>query len=299
MYYNGNKMLLFFYKKSKEVKTVSTSRYELTREQGSQIVSAARLLYISTARYGGDWESVPHAHRNAELFYVVGGRGQFRIEDELHPVTPDDLVVVNPLVQHTEVSLNANPLEYIVLGIEGLELSVHDAAEERFCIVNFRGGSQSVLPILREMLQEVQAGLPGCDAVCQGLLEVLVVRLMRRTDFSASLAPPQHASKECAAVRRYIDTHFKENLNLDALAELVHVNKFHMAHAFTREYGISPISYLNERRIQESALLLRSTDLSLSRISQMMGFSSPSYFSQSFRRQMGQSPLAYRQSRDK
>ena len=296
MYYTSNKILLLFYKKSKGVTFVSTSRYEMTREKGSQIVSAARLLYISTARYGGDWDSVPHAHRNAELFYVVGGRGQFRIEDELYPVSTDDLVVVNPLVQHTEVSFNANPLEYIVLGIEGLELSVQGTSEERFCIVSFQGGSQSVLPTLREMLQEVQAGLPGFDAVCQGLLEVLVVRLMRRTDFSASLAPPQHTSKECAAVRRYIDSHFKENLNLDTLAEMVHVNKFHMAHAFTKEYGVSPISYLNQRRIQESALLLKSTDMSLSRIAQTMGFSSPSYFSQSFRREMGQSPLAYRQS---
>ncbi|MGN1025464.1 MAG: AraC family transcriptional regulator [Faecousia sp.] len=273
---------------------MSLSHYEVPREVGGKIAGAAKLLYVSTARYGGDWHSTPHSHRHAELFYVVGGVGKFRIEDELYPVAADDLVVVNPLVQHTEVSLNANPLEYIVLGVEGLELSVQDSPEDRFCIVNFRDTSQSVLPLLQGMLQELQSRLPGCDAVCQGLLEVLVVRLMRRTDFSASLAPPQHASRESAAVRRYIDAHFKENLNLDTLAELVHVNKFHMAHAFTREYGVSPISYLNARRIEESAYLLKATDHPLARIAQMMGFSSPSYFSQSFRKAKGISPLEYR-----
>ncbi|MEG0441330.1 MAG: AraC family transcriptional regulator, partial [Oscillospiraceae bacterium] len=37
----------------------------------------AKLLYISTARYGGDWHSMMHSHACTELFYVVGGMGQF------------------------------------------------------------------------------------------------------------------------------------------------------------------------------------------------------------------------------
>lgn len=35
---------------------------------------------------------------------------------------PDDMVIVNPRVQHTELSYQAYPLEYIVLGIEGIEI---------------------------------------------------------------------------------------------------------------------------------------------------------------------------------
>ena len=35
---------------------------------------------------------------------------------------PDDMVIVNPRVQHTELSYQAHPLEYIVLGIEGIEI---------------------------------------------------------------------------------------------------------------------------------------------------------------------------------
>ena len=95
-------------------------------------------------------------------------------------------------------------------------------------------------------------------------------------------------------VRRYIDAHFKENLSLDQLAALAHVNKYYLVHTFTREYGTSPINYLISRRIQESRRLLESTNHSLSQISHMLGFSSPSYFSQVFRKQMGVSPQEYR-----
>ncbi len=277
---------------------MSLSRYDLT-QQTSSARGSAKLLYISTAKYGGDWHSTPHSHRCAELFYVVGGMGRFRIDSELFPVEVDDLVVVNPLVQHTEVSLNANPLEYIVLGVEGLELSVAEEQDDRFCIVSFRGVGEEILFCLRGMLREIELKQPGFESVCQDLLDILMVRLLRRTNYSAALVPPRTASKECAAVRRYIDAHFKENLTLDDLAQVAHVNKFHIAHAFSREYGISPISYLNTRRIEESKRLLLTTDLSLSRISQTLGFSSSSYFSQSFRKREGISPLAFRKRGEK
>ena len=80
------------------------------------------------------------------------------------------------------------------------------------------------------------------------------------------------------------------------LAEEAHMNKFYLSHAFKREYGVSPINYMITRRIEESKYLLAETDLSLSRIAQLLGFSSLSYFSQVFRRSQGISPMDYRQS---
>ena len=74
------------------------------------------------------------------------------------------------------------------------------------------------------------------------------------------------------------------------------MNKFYLSHAFKREYGISPINYMIAKRIEESKYLLAETDLSLSQIAQMLGFSSLSYFSQVFRRTQEVSPKGYRQS---
>ena len=93
--------------------------------------------------------------------------------------------------------------------------------------------------------------------------------------------------------KRFIEN-FSENITLDKLAEITHVNKYYLSHTFQREYNTSPINYLLNRRITESKALLTSTDFSLTQISEQMGFSSPAYFSQSFRRFTGQSPLEYR-----
>lgn len=54
------------------------------------------------------------------------------------------------------------------------------------------------------------------------------------------------------------------------------------------------MSYLSHRRIEESKYLLGNTGHSLAQISELMGFSSPSYFSQCFRKAEGISPNEYR-----
>lgn len=261
-----------------------------------------KLLYVSTAKYGGDWHSTLHTHACTEIFYVVGGSGKFNIEGKLLPVTTDDMVIVNPNVEHTEVSYNQRPLEYIVLGVEGLEYSAGEDADERWFMTNLQNAREALLHALREMLREIEFKAVGYELICQDLLEVLILRLMRHAGLQFLPTKTEHRkpgrkpSKECAAVRHYIDNHFKENINLDMLSELVHVNKYYMVHSFTKEYGISPINYLISRRIEESKYLLSDTDHSLSQISHMLGFSSPSYFSQSFRRLEGISPMEFRRS---
>lgn len=185
-----------------------------------------------------------------------------------------------------------SPLEYIVLGVEGLETL---GGVDGHMMLHLHSGWRELLNCLELMLQEAREGLSGYEGVCRRLLEVVLVRLERQDLLSLSGEPDgSRPSRECALVRRYIDNHFKENLRLDQLAQLAHVNKYHLAHAFRREFGTSPISYLISQRVAESRFLLRETDHTLSLIAQMLGFSSPSYFSQCFRRVEGISPIEYR-----
>lgn len=274
---------------------MSNRRYELTLSGSMDIRKTAKLLYVSSAKYGGDWHSIPHTHHYAELFYIVAGDGQFRLEDKLCPVKANQLVVVNPNVVHTEVSYEAHPLEYIVLGIEGLELSMTSEQQDRYQILDYRG-SGDVLTCLRNIMLETQSAQPGYETICQAYMEILILRLMRSASFSVSTPLPP-ASHQCAAIRHYIDTHYKEPLSLEDLARETHINKFYLAHAFKNEYGMSPINYMISRRIGESRYLLQETNMSMSQIARVLGFSSASYFSQSFRRAEGISPIEYRKKK--
>ena len=97
---------------------MSTTLYELGLEP--EALRSSRLQYISFARFGADWHNTLHTHACTEIFYCVSGVGRFILKNGEHPVGSDDLVIVEANLEHTEDSVPSNPLEYIVLGIDGL-----------------------------------------------------------------------------------------------------------------------------------------------------------------------------------
>ena len=251
-----------------------------------------RLSYIVKDQFSTEWNSELHTHSCAELFFILDGHGYFRTLYEEFPISVQDLLIVNANVPHTEISSMKSPLQYIVLGIVGLEAA---SSEEGYAMLHIYNGWTELNSCVDLMLQESSKTLPGHEDVCRCLLEVVLIQLGRQQDLSFSgEAPGPRASKECEFIRRYIDNHFKEDLTLDHLAKLAHLNKYYLSHSFRREFGTSPINYLISRRVDESRFLLQKTDHPLSLIAEILGFSSLSYFSQCFRRVEGISPTEYR-----
>ena len=132
------------------------------------------LRSVASAKYGGDWYSIPHAHTYTELFYIVGGDGQFQINDMIFPVQPNQLVVVNPNILHTEVSYEDHPLEYIVLGIEGLELTTPGDEDSRHGIYSFPERN-AVLNCMRSILQEMQDRKQEYETICLAYMDIITV----------------------------------------------------------------------------------------------------------------------------
>ncbi len=278
---------------------MSLSRYDLPAGSAIRMHGEASLLYISTAKYGPDWHSILHAHGFTELFYVLGGKGQFQVRDSCFSVAEGDLVLVEPNTEHTETSVEETPLEYIVLGIDGILLPPDPSCELPYRLLRLRGGSPEILNQLRMILRETGQQAPGYELVCQSLLNVLLVQIARQIGFAADGTVPRTGSRDSTAARRYIDLHYRENLTLDTIAQAVHISKYHLAHIFSREYGVSPIHYMQQLRLQECRELLRTTDFSVAQIARMTGFSSPSYFSQRFGKAEGMTPAQYRHQYNK
>lgn len=271
---------------------MSNNRYQLKQKSGSR--DSNNLLYVSSSQYGADWHSALHTHACTELFYCVCGIGEFRADGTKFPVGSDDLVIINPNVEHTEISFPSNPLEYIVLGVDGLTFTFSNKDSDAYAILNYREYRDEIIFYLRELLREAQEQPKDWENVCRNLFAVLLTKIQRHTDYEIDTVPAPRINKDCAAAKRYIDEHFIEPVTLDLITEHIHVNKYYLAHEFKKTYGISPMSYLNEKRIKESEYMLQNTDYSLAQIASMLGFSSPSYFSQSFRRAKDMSPAEYR-----
>lgn len=93
--------------------------------------------------------------------------------------------------------------------------------------------------------------------------------------------------------RDHIDRHYQESLDLDQLAALAGISKFHFQRTFKATYGISPAEYLSRRRLERAQDLLRATNLTVTEVCHAVGFSSLGSFSARFRELVGESPTAF------
>jgi len=94
--------------------------------------------------------------------------------------------------------------------------------------------------------------------------------------------------------RDHIDRRYAEPLDLDGLAAVAGVSKYHFARCFEAAYGETPIRYLTRRRIERAQDLLRHANLTVTEICCAVGFASLGSFSSRFRQMVGESPTAYR-----
>lgn len=105
----------------------------------------------------------------------------------------------------------------------------------------------------------------------------------------------QHRYKErFRKVIHYIHQHLDESVSLDDLAEVAHFSKYHFQRQFSAMFGLSPIQYLQQIRLERSAFELAFRAHSICDIAFNSQFQSHEAFSRAFKRMMGQSPLQFR-----
>lgn len=257
-----------------------------------------QLESITKSKYDSDWHSTLHTHPFTELFYVVDGKGEFNIQGQRFPVKPNDFVIINPQVEHTELSSPDEPLEYIVLGINGLSFSNLTPVSEGghpFSFFNLRDEQKDILRYLNAMVQEATSQSMSYELVCHNLLEILLIKILRHQHFDLEVGKQSKATKDMSFIKHYLETYYHESIQLEDLASMTHLSRFYISHSFKKEIGMSPMEYLIAIRIKESKILLRTTNYSISQVADIVGFTTPTYFSKQFRKSTGISPTDYRE----
>ena len=257
-----------------------------------------QLESITKSKYDSDWHSTLHTHPFTELFYVVDGKGEFNIQGQRFPVKANDFVIINPQVEHTELSSPDEPLEYIVLGIRGLSFSNLTPVSEGghpFSFFTLRDEQKDILRYLNAMVQEATSQQMSYELVCHNLLEILLIKILRHQHFDLEVGKQSKATKDISFIKHYLETYYHESIQLEDLASMTHLSRFYISHSFKKEIGMSPMEYLIDIRIKESKILLRTTNYSISQVADIVGFTTPTYFSKQFRKSTGISPTDYRE----
>ncbi len=100
--------------------------------------------------------------------------------------------------------------------------------------------------------------------------------------------------RQVSALKEYLDNHYSEKITLEGLSEIFFVNKYTLSREFKELYGTSIINYLLLVRITHAKQMLRFTNLSVDEIGASCGITPLYYFSRTFKKIEGISPLEYR-----
>lgn len=247
-----------------------------------------------------------HHHDFYEVYFFLGGSVEYRVEGQIFRLQPGDLLLINPMELHqVNVEADGQPYERIVLWIDKNYLAEISRGGDDLgrC---FDGTRQNHVNLLhpsaaqREELTQMMDMLIrersetqfGSAQYAQGLFLQLMAQLNRmalRTERSVRAVAE---SALIAKVLQYIAQHFAEELLLDDLASRFYVSKYHLAHEFSRQVGISLHRYLTMKRLQIARQMIgegQSPGEACSRC----GFGDYASFYRAFRAQYGASPKAY------
>jgi AraC-like DNA-binding protein len=92
----------------------------------------------------------------------------------------------------------------------------------------------------------------------------------------------------------YIEKNLDKISSLSDVCDALHYSKNYVIRIFKKEFGASPIQYLNDAKIKRAMYLLETTSKPVGEIAEACGFSDYPYFYKRFVRQTGLPPLRWR-----
>ncbi|MGN7356770.1 helix-turn-helix transcriptional regulator [Paenibacillus sp. SAF-054] len=115
-----------------------------------------------------------------------------------------------------------------------------------------------------------------------------------KPSFSAAEQKKLNEQDAIDMVIEYMDWRYKEDITLETLAQLVHLNPSYLIRVFKRQKGITPFEYLRHLRLNAAVSYLSGSEMPIKKIVEQTRFHSVHYFGRVFKKAYGISPAQWR-----
>lgn len=131
-----------------------------------------------------------------------------------------------------------------------------------------------------------------CDKVeSRGILYQLVSRFLKDAKPRADVY-----DNRIQKVLSYIRKNIYKAIDLDSLAEISCLSKDHFIRLFKKEVDITPLQYINQKKIEKAQLILVTDDMSVKNIAYLLSYEDHAYFNRLFKKVTGVTPQQYRET---
>ena len=259
--------------------------------------------------------NAPHAHDFIELVAIVKGEGEHIVGGERVKIKSGDVLLIDESVEHYyEVSAGEELtlcncifapelLTEIITGrfVEvayGMFLSGSgESLASGYIAVSgdeASGISEAVLKIVEELSKKDEGYLETARA----LLSVAIIKIMRLGMNRVSPLSDQLRFKR-ELIDDIIDriTLECESVSIKRLSKEMFFSPEYLSRLFKKETGCSLVSFIQSKKIERAARLIKETDLPIESVMERVGYSDKKHFYELFTKTYSVTPAAYRKGR--
>ena len=252
-----------------------------------------------------------HYHTLIEISLILRGKGLYKAGNAVYPIQAGDIFFFRPNEAHCITDIEENGMELLNLHIAPYYLytNFQNALNSNYIKIlaaNFPLASNKIndtLPpeqiknietlifsIRREFEQKRNDYVTLVNNYISTIL-ILFSRSYKNNHFSQK--EKNNYQKLLSAVK-YIDTHYKENITLDLLAQKVAYSRCYFSSIFKKCMGMSIWDYICIKRIEEALTLIKTTDKNITDIALDSGFNNTVNFNKIFKKYTNVSPSSFR-----
>lgn len=269
-------------------------------------------LNVGYAYHNADWNWKQVSSPFTRLYYVTKGHARIVLPDRVQELTPGHLYLIPAFTTHSNESdgvfehyyvhiyedaqSDSGFLEDFIFPIEVLAKDIDLALFKRLCEINPTMRLPKSNPMSYDnnpmLLQSIAKNKQRilCDRVeSRGILYQLIARFLK--DAQPKSETGDDRIQKCLT---YIRKNINQNIKIDMLAEIVCLSRDHLIRLFKKETGLTPIQYINIKKMEKAQLLLVSGNMSIKEIAFMLSYEDHSYFIRLFKKITGKTPQDYR-----
>lgn len=226
------------------------------------------------------------------IHYCVAGEGEFRIRDQQNHIREGDIFMIPPHTENRYAPSIENPWCYCWVGFRGElmgKVLERCGLTPEQCVLHYRKDVrlEELFARIYDSFQKGRELKALGDAL--GLLDYMEHYVNSGEEESVSPGEQYFLS-----LRSYINRHYREDITVSQMAEAVNIDRTYVYKLFRRFSGKSPSQYLQQYRLEQAAVLLRKSSLSITEICYETGYQHLPYFTKMFREYREMTPSEYR-----
>lgn len=251
-------------------------------------------------------EMLAHWHEDVEFIHVLEGRMVYYVNGEGIGMEAGQAVLVNSRQLHHAHADGGSDCRYTALVFRPEILSSNISLRSNYidpvtnaCIPYFlMTDDDPICVCLDNAARLYSQRAPAFELRVLGQLNQMWAQLFARVQEKHGADASEPADPDVAVQKRmadYIYRNYSHKLTLHEVAQAGGVCKSKCCQIFKKYLRKTPGEFLMAYRLEAAAHLLRTTAQSVTEIAYACGFNSPSYFTESFRREHGCTPRHFRQ----